>query len=318
MITRRGVLAAAAVTLAPTVAANRLLTLLVGAAAGAAPDAGARAFAPFLSRHMPFTDVSVRNVPGEGGLTAFQALAAAVPSGATLGWLASPTLPARIIDHDVSDLLPRLTLIGAVEKEPIAFVSPAATPLESVQDIIRRSGEDADAIPLGTPPAGSPAHLAALRLQALAGTRLNLITFPSAAAARQAVVAGNVAAAALGLANAIGDLRDGRLFGLGVAAHARSGAFPEMPALNEAGLQLSAVIIRGLAAPAGTPGEVISGIATALQATAADAEFQDEGNARGFRAVWIDGQAWAAQVEAERQTLAALWATEPWLSSSGQ
>ena len=118
-----------------------------------------------------------------------QALAQAEPTGATLGWVATPTLPARMVDRGADDLLRRITLLGAVQKEPIAIVSPAATPLGSVQDIVARAADDAEAVPLGTPPPGSPPHLAALRLQALAGTRLNIVAFPSAAAARQAAVA---------------------------------------------------------------------------------------------------------------------------------
>ena len=78
--------------------------------------------------------------------------------------------------------------------------------------------------------------------------RLNIVAFPSAAAARQAAVSGNVAAAALGLSNAIGDLREGRLVGLGIAAANRADAFPDMPPLRDSGLDLSAVIRRGLAA----------------------------------------------------------------------
>ena len=65
--------------------------------------------------------------------------------------------------------------------------------------------------------------------------RLNIVAFPSAAAARQAAVSGNVAAAALGLSSAIGDLRDGRLVGLGIAAASRADAFPDMPPLRDFG-----------------------------------------------------------------------------------
>ena len=194
----------------------------------------------------------------------------AEPTGATLGWVATPTLPARMVDRGVDDLLRRITLLGAVQKEPIAIVSPAATPLSSVQDIVTRAADDAEAVPLGTPPPGSPPHLAALRLQALAGTRLNIVAFPSAAAARQAAVSGNVAAAALGLSSAIGDLREGRLVGLGIAATSRADAFPDMPPLRDSGLDLSAVIRRGLAAPAGLSEPMARQLNRALQAVVED------------------------------------------------
>jgi tripartite-type tricarboxylate transporter receptor subunit TctC len=309
---------AAALALAASARAGETVTLLVGAKAGSPIDALARAFVPFLARYLSSTAITVSNIHGSAGLAALQALAQAEPSGATLGWVATPTLPARMVDRGADTLLQQITLVGAVEKEPIAIVSPAATPLGSVQDIVTRAADDAEAVPLGTPPPGSPPHLAALRLQALAGTRLNIVAFPSAAAARQAAVGGNVAAAALGLASAIGDLREGRLIGLGIAATSRADAFPDMPPLQESGLNLSAAIRRGLAAPAGLPEPIAQRLRAALEAVVEDLEFHDLADTNGFVSGWHDGATWTAETQDERVALARLWETEPWLQEGGE
>jgi tripartite-type tricarboxylate transporter receptor subunit TctC len=287
--------------------------LLVGAKPGSATDTLARALLPPLTRHLPDVGVQVVNAPGASGLAALQALARAEPTGSTLGWVTTPTLPARMVDRGADDLLRRIVLIGAIEKEPIAIVSPPASPLSSVQDIVAKAAEDADAVPLGTPPPGSPPHVAALRLQALAGTRLNIVAFPSSAAARQAAIAGNVAAAALGLSSVIGALREGRLAGLGVAATSRADAFPDLPPLRDSGLDLSAMIRRGVAAPAGLAASFAERLADALRAVADDPEFRDLATDGGYAAGWRDGAMWTAEAQGERAELARLWATEPWL-----
>jgi tripartite-type tricarboxylate transporter receptor subunit TctC len=291
--------------------------LLVGAPEGSGGDRVARAFAPFLGRHLGSVEVAVRNVPGQGGLNALNALADSPASGATFGWVQTPTLPARMVDRGGDALLQRITLLGSTDREPIAFVSPAATPLDSVQDIIRRAGEDADAVPLGTPPPGSPPHLAAIQLQLLAQTRLNIVTFPSPAAARQAVIGGNVSAAALALSDVIGELRDDTLVGLGIAAHKRAGILPDLPVLNEAGVNLSASIRRGLAMPAGVPEEIAEPIRQALKAMTEDDEFLAHADHSGFLVSWLTGAAWTAQVMTERASLAKLWSTDPWLAVDG-
>ncbi len=318
MITRRLALggAAALAATARVARAGAGTTLIVGAPAGTPPDERCRSFAAVLARHLG-VGLTVRNVPGHAGLDALNALMDAPATGTTLGWVNAPTIPARMVDRGGDMILSRLTLVGAVEREPIAFVSPAATPLDSVQEIIRRSGEDADSVPLGTPPAGSPPHLAALRLQLLAQTRLNIVTFPSSAAALQAVIAGNVAAAALGLTDAIGGLRDNKLSGLGIAAHSRTDMLPDLPVLNEAGVPLSATIRRGLAVPSGVPAAMVAKLAEALKAVSADPDFKDEADTTGFLAVWIDGPAWTVQMTSEQADLAKLWASEPWLNSNG-
>jgi len=160
--------------------------------------------------------------------------------------------------------------------------------------------------------------LAVLRLQAMAQTRLNIIAFPSAAAARQALLGGNVTAAALGLSDVIVALRDEKLVCLGIAADARSGILPDMPILSEAGVPLSAWICRGLAVPAGTPGEIAEALITALRAVVEDVAFREQAETLGLLVDWNDGPSWTVQVAREGKELAALWAADPWLNVAGQ
>lgn len=296
--------------------ANRRMTLLLGATPGSRLDQMTRALVPYLARALGGDVFALRNIHGEGGLNALNALADAPPSGATIGFVSTPSLSARMVDRGGEGLLGRLRLLGAFMREPIAFVSPIAAPLESVQDVIRRSADDADAFPLGTPPPGSPPHLAALRLQAVAQTKLNIVTFPSAAAARQAVKAGNVSAAALGLSDVIAALREGNLHGIGLASRNRFGMLPDMPVLQEAGVPLAASIRRGLAAPAGLPDALAAPLVEAMRALVKDPDYRRHADEAGFIPVWTDATAWGRLAEAERADLMGLWRTDPWLPSS--
>ncbi len=326
MITRRTALlgcltAGAALHVARSHAAlaePTLRTMMIGSASGSALDRSGRSAGACLQGHLtPQIEIAIRNVPGEAGLTMLSALAAAPPDGMLFGWVSTPNILARMIDRGDAGLLGRIRLVGLIEREPIAFISRASDPVDSVPDIIRRAGDDADAVPLATPPAGSPPHLTALRLQALSQTRLNIVTFPSAAAAAQAVLAGNVSAAALGLSDAIDGLHDGTLSAIGIAAHRRFGLLPDTPVLTEAGIPLSAFIGRGIAVPAATPDEQVERLAAALQAVVADDSFVAEVQANGIHPVWKDGDTWHAEALVEQEILAKLWRTDPWLSSSG-
>jgi tripartite-type tricarboxylate transporter receptor subunit TctC len=326
-VRRRGLLAgisaAAALALASPAGAvqspraKRHLTILLGFPEGSAADKAARTFLGYLAPHLPSMNITPSNLPGEAGRTMLAALGNAAPNGATIGWVMTPTLPARMIDHGEPSLGQRIRLLGQIEREPIAFVSPSSDPANSIQDIIQRASDDAGAVPLGTPPAGSPPHLAALRLQVLAQTQLNLVTFPSAAAARQAVLAGNVSAAALGLSAVIADLRAGNLSAIGIAARRRFGLLPDTPVLDEDGIPLSAFIRRGIAVPVDTPPDVIAALVDAIRPAAQDGAFGEEAEANGYYAAWADGADWLAQMQIEQMALAKLWESNPWLSSSG-
>jgi len=296
------------------------LTLIVGAPPGTNTDLLARSFAPFLERHLPSRRVDIRNVPGEGGLLAYRTLAETRPDGGVLGWVATPSLSARAVDHADRSLLTRLRLLGAVQREPVAFVCPAGSPIASAQELIRRSAARRDAVPLGTPPAGSPGHLAALELQVAGGTPLNIVAFPSATAARQAVLAGNLAAAAIGLGDVTTDLRDGRLTVLGIASAMPSDAAAGLPSSQEAGLQgaglpMSVTIRRGLAGPAGLTDELVATVSAAMRAVAADPEFAAQAGHSGFAVDWQDGPSWSLIAMEERAMLVKLWRVNPWLVS---
>jgi tripartite-type tricarboxylate transporter receptor subunit TctC len=296
--------------------ARQRITMLIGAPEGSSTDQTGRDFATCMQGHVDTIEIVVRNLPGEAGYLMLAALAEAVPDGATIGWVATPTLPARMIDRNDPSLIQRIRLLGLVEREPVAFVSPVGDPVNSMQDLVNRAGDDADAVPLGTPPAGSPAHLAALRLQAMAQTRLSIVTFPSSAAALQAVLAANVSAAALGLSNVIDDLRDSKLSAIGIAAGHRFGLLPDIPVLNEAGIPLAAFIGRGIAVPANTPTELADSLVAATRAVTDDEAFRTQAETKGYYVVWNDGATWLTQLQAEQEQLSKLWQTDPWLSSS--
>ena len=321
MIGRRGAIAsaAAALALSPAIGApaTKSLRILVGATPGSVVDQSARTFVPFLERHLPGVDISVGNLPGLGGLVCYRALASADGSGGSvLGWVSTPALPARMIDRGGGDLMSKITMLGAVQEEPIVIVSPQSSPLATASDLITKSAENADAVPIGTPQPGSAPHLAVLRLQALAGTRLNIVAFPSAAAAYQAALAGNVAAASLGLIDAIEGLRDGKLTGLGISTDKSANGLPDMPHLGQLGLPISATIRRGLVAPAGLQAGDTAAFAGAMRKVVDDPEYHDEADARGYIAAFTDGSAWSAHARSEKAELAALWQKEPWLSGS--
>ena len=286
--------------------AQPLLSLVVGSAPGRGADPSARAFAPFLERHLRNVRVAVLNRPGAAGLAALRLLAAADPDGSTLGWVASPILPARLVDGDLPgttpDLLARLRLVAAVQAQPLLLVTHPGTGPATLPDLLRRiatpwrsreSPGDPACQPLATPPEGSAGHLAALQLQAREGTLLNIVAFPTAAAARHAVEAGHAAAALL----ALGDVHES-------LALATLATIPNPIA--------PPTILRGLALPATAPDSRAEALANALRGIAADPEFIAAGTESGFRPAFVPGPEWTAKMRAEHAALAQLWRLTPW------
>jgi len=307
-IGRRGLGLAGLALLAPSPARAVAgpVTLLVGGPPGGTADDWARSFAPFLERHMPRAAVGVVNRPGEGGLAAARALAAAAPDGHVIGAFATPLLLARAVSAGALPLLERLVFVGAVAEEPVVLVGHPGT----AEDLaaLRALGDRAV---LAAPQAGSAAQLAGLNFARLAP--MTVLAFPNAAAARQAVVAGNVACAMLAAPDAIAALRDGRLVGLGVAASQRSALLPEVPTLAEQGVALRQVGHRGFALPAGTDAATLAGLAAALKAVVADPEFVDAARDQGYVARFLGQAEWEPMLRGTATRLAERWISDPWV-----
>jgi tripartite-type tricarboxylate transporter receptor subunit TctC len=281
------------------------ITLVVGGRAGSGPDNWARSFAPFLERHWPHAAVTVLNRPGEAGLAAARAIAEAPPDGSLIGSVATPLLQARAVEAGSVALLDGLDFIAAVAEEPLVLVGHPGT----VDDLAALRALGSLAV-LGTPPHGSAPQLAGLAFGL--ALPLNTLVFPNAAAARQAVVAGNIACAMLAAPDAIAGLRDGRLVALGVAQDSRSPLLPEVPTLQEQGIPLVLMAHRGFAVPRGVPPARLAPLTVALRAAVADPEFAAQAQAQGYVPRFLGQRSWEPMLRRTTAELVARWATDPW------
>lgn len=282
----------------------RSLTLLVGGVPGGTADTWARGFAPYLERQLPRATVGVQAMTPAGAdsgpLTAARMLAASPADARLLGAVSAPVLMARAIEAGDAALLDRLDWLAGVADEPVILVAPPA-----IGDFVSLRALGSTAI-LGLPPSGTAAGLLgdALRDRLALGT----LTFPSAAAARQAAIAGHVSAAVLTLTEALAPVREGRLVALALATSERCPLLPDVPTLTEKGLPLVAKVQRGFVLPMGVAQRHRERLALALRAAVADPEFIARGQAAGFVPRFAGPEAWPAEIQATTTSLARRWA----------
>ncbi len=303
---RRAVLGLVGLGLAcPARAQNSIgLRLVVGAPRGTGADRWARGFAPFLERHWPHSNVTISNQPGEGGLTAARALATATPDGRSFGLVATPALIARAIERGATEMLDSVTFVAAVTEETLVLVAPPGTDLATLR--ARAGGL------IGCPPPGSTGHLLAGELSA--PLPLNLLAFPNATSARQAVLAGNLAAALLLLPDVLTALREDRLVALATGGVARSRILPDVPGFAELNLPTPLPTWRGFILPRGTPAEMSGKLQRSLLAAVGDPEFAEQAAAAGFEPRFIPGHAWNEQLSHLRRRLTRRWENAPWIA----
>jgi tripartite-type tricarboxylate transporter receptor subunit TctC len=121
---------------------------------------------------------------------------------------------------------------------------------------------------------GTSPHLSGELLKVMTGIDIVNVPYRGAAPAITDVLAGRVPALFDNLPSSIAHIRNGELRPLGVTAAKRIRALPDVPAIAETVPGYEASVWYGLAAPKGTPPEIIAKLNQAVASALADQTVQ--------------------------------------------
>jgi len=320
-IHRRGVLSAAALGLvaAPAIRParaqswpSRPIEFVVGFPAGGGNDVIARTLAPFMERHLgENVRIGVVNRPGAAGEIGFTAIATARPDGYTIGMI-SPAFLTIPLERRARFNFDSFSFIGNVVTEWVGvFVEPNSR-FQNIRELVDFARANPRRINVGVPGLGTSQHRAILALGRAAGIELTVVPFAGAAPARTAVMGRHIDVAAIGNSDGVNFVREGQLRTLGVMAPSRRDDLPDAPTMREQGIDVSASIVRGLAAPAGVPDAIMQRLSNALIAALRDPEFLVRAREQALSLDPMPSAEFRAHLLKEQQEVAELWRTNPW------
>jgi tripartite-type tricarboxylate transporter receptor subunit TctC len=213
------------------------IRFVVPYAPGGPLDIMARALGQKLTESMG-QPVVVDNRPGAGGNIGADIVAKAAPDGYTIvmGAVAThainPTLYPSIPYDPVKDFTP-VALVAVV---PNVLVVNPELPVKSVKDLIELARAKPSSLNFGSGSTGSTGHLAGELFNALAGVKMVHIPYKGGAPAMADLLAGQVQLMFDNLANALPQVKAGKLRAIAVTTSQRSAFAPELPTLAEAGV----------------------------------------------------------------------------------
>ena len=251
---------------------SRPIRLVVPYPPGGPLDIMARAIGQKLTEAWS-QPVVVDNRAGAGGNIGAELVAKSPADGYTLlmGAVAThainPTLYGKLPYDPVKDFAP----VALVAQVPNILVVNPSVPARSVKELIELARARPGYLNFGSGSTGSTGHLAGELFNAMAGVQMVHIPYKGGAPAMADLLAGQVQLMFDNLANALPNVRAGRLRALAVTTLARSPAMPDLPTIAESGLPgFDLTTWFGLMVPAGTPPEIViklnAGIARALNA----------------------------------------------------
>jgi tripartite-type tricarboxylate transporter receptor subunit TctC len=238
------------------------LRVLVPGAAGSPPDALARIIGePLAALGRP---VLVDNRPGAIGTLALGVVAKAAPDGNTLGVIGLTQIVAPSLLPEIPyDFERDLALVTQLVWTANVLVVRPSSPMKTAADFVTLAKARPRQLTYATAGNGTPSHLAAALFTHHAGIEVQHVPFRGIPAGLAALMGEQVDVAFSGVATALPLVQSAKLRALGTAAARRLPGLPDLPTIAEAGYpgyQLTEWY--GLAAPGGTPPEVVARLAS--------------------------------------------------------
>ena len=247
-------------------APDRPVRLVVPYPAGGPVDASARLLAPKLQEALGLPFV-VENRTGAGGNIAAEYVARAAPDGHTLlvGAIATHAINPWLYGSVSYDAVRDFRHVALLVQVPNVLVVHPELPVRSVAELIAYARARPGKLDFASGSAGSTGHLAGELFKQMTGTYLVHIPYRGAAPAMADLLAGRVHLMFDNLANALPQIRAGRVRALAVTTKSRSSFLPELPTLHESGLAgFDLTTWWGLMAPAQTPEAWVERLARAV------------------------------------------------------
>jgi len=154
---------------------------------------------------------------------------------------------------------------------------------------------------------GSTSQFMWLILEEKTGMKFKYVPFDGTRQRMTALLSNAIQLGTLNVASGRKYLENGDLKAYGIAAEERSKHLPNLPTLQEQGVDLVYALKRGIVAPKGTPADVIAHWSGVFKAAAEDADLLAQMDAKGTDINWVgpaDYRTWAEATYADHEQVA--------------
>ena len=279
---------------------SRPIRMVVPLSPGGFADVPGRILAARLSSLLGY-NVFVENRPGAGGTIGADFVAKSAPDGYTLLFTGTPhVISAWIYKKLPYDALKDFEPVALVASGPYVLVVNPQLSVNSVRELMAAAKAQPGKIDYASSGNGSAQHLVSALFASMAGIELNHVPYKGSGPAMQDLLGGQVKVSFAGIPNVLPHVKAGRLRALAVSTPQRSPDLPDVPTVAEAGVPgYQATLWLNLAAPSGTPAEIVQRLYTETAKALQDAELQQNFRAAGVEASPMSPQELAGFLRAE-------------------
>jgi len=245
---------------------NRNITLVVPLPAGGTADILARIAAEQLKAKLGQNVIVENRAGGAGGLVGTESVYRSAPDGYTL--LCAPQLTysiMNVLNPKVSFDLSKFEPVSVLAYYPAIMLVKNDLPVNSMKELIEYAKANPGKLNYGSQGNGQIGHLAVEQLKMMTGTDLVHVPFRGSAPAITDLVAGNIEVLPDLLPATKQLIEAKKIKVIAVASPARLPALPNTPTVAETLPGFEADTWMGVAAPPGTPKEIVQKISDAIR-----------------------------------------------------
>jgi tripartite-type tricarboxylate transporter receptor subunit TctC len=235
----------------------RPVRMLVGFAAGGAPDIAARLVTQWLSERLGQQFV-IENRPGAGGNIATEAVVDAPADGYTLLMAGlQNAVNTTLYQHLKYDFARDMAPVVGVSHENYGMEVHPSFPAKTVPEFIAYAKANPGKLNMASAGNGTGPHMAGELFKIMAGVDMVHVAYRGSPPALTDLLGGQVQMMFSPLSSSIEYVKAGRLRGLAVTSAARSDVLPDIPTVSEFVPGYQAAGWFGVCAPRKTPDEII-------------------------------------------------------------
>ncbi len=249
---------------------TRAVRVIVPYPAGGTTDIMARLVANYISEKLGQTFV-IENKPGGGTNIGTQEVIYAAPDGYTL-LIPSPAnaINATLYKQLPFDYLRDTVPVAGIARVPNVMEVNPEVPVKTVQEFIDYAKKNPGKLNMASSGNGSSIHLSGELFKAMTGVDMVHVPYKGSAPAITDLAGGQVQVMFDNLPSSISFIKAGRLRALGVTSAQAVPVLPGVPTVAETVPGFEASSWFGVAAPKGTPNEIVDKLNREINAAIAD------------------------------------------------
>ncbi len=253
------------------------IELTVPFAAGGSTDVLARLVAKFAPKYFDKPLVIV-NKPGGGGITGTEGVVRSKPDGYTLycGYGSGHDLVTPHFQKMPYDTFKDLLPVCRLSIHSIVMITRSNAPYKNMKEFVEW-GKKRDQVTASVSTKAGSVDITFQAVGKATGMKVVTVPFRGGAESVTAIVGGQTDCGGNHPSEIISHIRAGRLIPIAVALEKRDPAIPDVPTFKELGYNVVSVgSVKGVAAPKGTPPEVIRYLSERFKKVCDDPEFVKE------------------------------------------